>query len=65
MSDPKSYGRKPPKPIPALCESRAEYEERMVREERERSAWLKKLSAAQRNELDQIEDGTWEPDRNG
>ena len=27
--------------------------------------WAKQLSAAQRNELSQIEDGTWEADRNG
>lgn len=41
------------------------WEERERREEREQKEWLKKLSAAHRNELDQIEDGTWEPDRNG
>ena len=28
-------------------------------------AWRKQLSSAQRNELKQIEDGTWEADRNG
>lgn len=57
--DPPSFGR-PPKQ-----ESRAVWEERERQEEREQKEWLKKLSAAQRNELDQIEDGAWEPDRNG
>ena len=28
-------------------------------------AWRKQLTSAQRNELKQIEDGTWEADRNG
>jgi len=28
-------------------------------------AWRKQLSSAQRNELKQIEEGTWEADRNG
>jgi hypothetical protein len=31
----------------------------------ERGAWQKQLTNAQRNELKQIEDGTWEADRNG
>lgn len=31
----------------------------------EREAWQKQLTNAQRNELKQIEDGTWEADRNG
>ena len=28
-------------------------------------AWKKQLTSAQRNELKQIDDGTWEADRNG
>ena len=28
-------------------------------------AWRKQLTGAQRNELKQIDDGTWEADRNG
>ena len=31
----------------------------------ERGEWQKQLTNAQRNELKQIEDGTWEADRNG
>ena len=36
-----------------------------VRVAAEREAWQKQLTSAQRNELKQIEDGTWEADRNG
>jgi hypothetical protein len=35
------------------------------RTEQEPVVWSKKLTAAQRNELKQIEDCTWEADRNG
>ena len=33
--------------------------------EQEPVAWRKQLTGAQRNELKQIDDGTWEADRNG
>jgi hypothetical protein len=37
----------------------------MVKQKHKNNIWAKQLSAAQRNELSQIEDGTWEADRNG
>ena len=37
----------------------------MVKQKHKNSIWAKQLNAAQRNELLQIEDGTWEADRNG
>ena len=37
----------------------------MVKQKHKNNIWVKQLSAAQRNELSQIEDGTWEADRNG
>ena len=68
MTDPRSYGRAAPRTFGRKAEkqeTRAEYEERMVREERQRVEWVSFLTAAQRNEFDQMDDGTWEPDRNG
>jgi len=37
----------------------------MVKQKHKNNIWEKQLSAAQRNELLQIKDGTWEADRNG
>jgi hypothetical protein len=37
----------------------------MVKQKHKNNIWAKQLSAAQRNELSQIEDDTWEADRNG
>lgn len=46
MYGPKSYGRAAPKPQPDNRESRAQYEERMVREERERTELVKSIRRA-------------------
>jgi len=46
MYGPKSYGRNAPKPKPEKRESRADYEERMVREEREQAELVKSIQRA-------------------
>lgn len=46
MYGPKSYGRYAPKPRPEKRESRAEYEERTVREEREQAELVKNIQRA-------------------
>jgi hypothetical protein len=37
----------------------------LAQTKQERELWQKQLTSAQRNELKQIENGTWEADRNG
>lgn len=46
MTDPKSYGRNVPEPKPESSESRAEYEERMMPEEREQAKLVKSIQRA-------------------
>ena len=49
MYGPKSYGRAAPKPKPEKRESRAEYDERMVREDREKFDLVKRIRRAHSN----------------